>query len=370
MASTKPTYIHFPNLDGLRFVLALGIIILHVDGIMLSHNKTTVSIIKYFTPDGPHLVTFFYVLSGFLISYLLLKEQQDTGSISLKRYYIRRTLRIWPLYYFIGFFGIFIFPLLNHYLFNDYVGGFSSHLWLSAFLYMLFIYSAVPQQVIGATWSVRVEEAFYLLWPVLVKYFKNFMQLCLLVIVATIITRNLCVSASKHIGSHLLAILAQEAKNYRVSSMALGGIGAYLYLNKNNSVLSILYRRDVQYMLYGCTFLLLIFKPHFPVIYYEVYAFFFSIIVLNLATNPASILRLDYKWMNYLGKISYGLYMYNSIMRILCLEGIERVFGRDINGPSLALLLYPTTILSTIFISILSYEFFEKKFIRLKDKWN
>jgi peptidoglycan/LPS O-acetylase OafA/YrhL len=87
-----------------------------------------------------------------------------------------------------------------------------------------------------------------------------------------------------------------------------------------------------------------------------------------LAANPKSILNLNYKWMAYLGKVSYGLYMYHPIMRILSLELTEHVFKREISGWQMNFVLYTTTISSTIVVSILSYEFFEKKFLTLRKK--
>lgn len=164
---------------------------------------------------------------------------------------------------------------------------------------------------------------------------------------------------------------------YRISCMAIGGIAAYLVVYGKNKILAILYRKDVQWITYIGTILLLEFKigiksfagENFPSFSYEAYSVLFAIIILNLSTNPDSIINLKYKWMSYLGKVSYGLYLFHPIMRVFSLQFTEYLFNRRIAGLAMDLCLYFFTIGSTILIAILSYEFFEKRMMRLKKKF-
>ncbi len=95
--------VYFKNLDGLRFIAALLVLIHHaeffkqdaVEGVSAVYYEYT----KHFGLLGVNL---FFVLSGFLISYLLMEEQRRTNTINIKNFYIRRILRIWPLYFFYG----------------------------------------------------------------------------------------------------------------------------------------------------------------------------------------------------------------------------------------------------------------------------
>jgi peptidoglycan/LPS O-acetylase OafA/YrhL len=154
--------------------------------------------------------------------------------------------------------------------------------------------------------------------------------------------------------------------------MAIGGIGAYLVAYEKK-VLSFIFRKDIQWVIYIVTIGLLIARAglkyiefeKFPSFNYEWYSILFCCIIINLAANPKSIIRLDYTWMNYLGKVSYGLYMYSPIMRILALESVEKVFGKEISGWEMNIVCYLLTIGSTIIVAILSYEFFEKKIMRM-----
>ena len=77
------------------------IILFHAEDIKIRRGRETVSIISHFFSGGDLVVSIFFVLSGFLITYLLFKEQQSTDTIDVKTFYKRRVLKIWPLYYLI-----------------------------------------------------------------------------------------------------------------------------------------------------------------------------------------------------------------------------------------------------------------------------
>jgi peptidoglycan/LPS O-acetylase OafA/YrhL len=89
---------------------------------------------------------------------------------------------------------------------------------------------------------------------------------------------------------------------------------------------------------------------------------------VNIAANPDTIIKLDYKWMSYLGKISYGIYLYSPIMRIFGYEFTKNLYHSEISGWAMNLTLYAFSIFSTILVAVLSYEFFEKFFLRKKKK--
>lgn len=136
---------HLPAFDGVRAVAVLLV--------MFSHSPLG-------RAPGDLGVSAFFVLSGFLITWLLLRERADTGSISLRRFYARRTLRIFPAYY--------VFLLVS--LVADTVLGtpWTFGLAAAAFLYGMNYYNALlghPSTSLAHCWSLAVEEQFYLLWP-------------------------------------------------------------------------------------------------------------------------------------------------------------------------------------------------------------
>jgi peptidoglycan/LPS O-acetylase OafA/YrhL len=365
----KTTKTYFPNLDGLRFLGSITILLFHVETIKVQHDLEPIKWIHYFNPLGNLAVSMFFVLSGFLLTYFLLKEKENTSTINLKQFYFNRILKIWPLYFLIGIIGFAILPGLDYYFYGDYSRCIAENVWPSVFAYYLFIPLNSHSETIGATWSVRVEEVFYLFWPLLLRRFKNYYNILLGVVITLIILRITSAYTARFTHAHIFIQLTRQLANYRFSCMAIGGLGAYLVLKDKQEILQFIYRKDVQLVVYSVTAILLFFKLHIPFIHYEFYSVLFACIIVNLATNPRSILKLDYKWMNYLGKISYGLYLYNPIMRILSLELVERVFRSDVQGWLMNTLLYIITIGSTILISGLSYKYFEKPFLRLKGKF-
>jgi peptidoglycan/LPS O-acetylase OafA/YrhL len=137
---------HLPALDGLRALAVTAVLIQHFDGPMRSF-------------PGDLGVSFFFVLSGFLITWMLRREWLARGTVSLAQFYARRTLRIFPAYY-----AFLALAYLNaHFRLGDWPPG----LTLSALTYTLNYYLAgnADSLGIGHLWSLAVEEQFYLLWP-------------------------------------------------------------------------------------------------------------------------------------------------------------------------------------------------------------
>ncbi len=377
---------YFPNLDGLRFIGSLIIIIFHIEDIKFINHRETLAPLRYYSLIGNMDVSLFFVLSGFLITYLLLKEKKATGTINLKSYYTRRTLRIWPLYFLIVMAGFFVLPHISWFT-EDYSSNIYKHFWPFFFATLLFLSpfvrstSGLPR-TIGPIWSVGVEEFFYICWPIVLKITKKYLWIFLSVVVLVLFVRNALFLGNdffswKELHNTLFRFARGVIMQYRVSCMAIGGIGAYWVIFEKNKILHFIYRKDVQWVTYVITISLLLLrigvkpiaKEGFPSVFYEMYSVFFMVIIVNLATNSRSILSLDYKWMNYLGKVSYGLYMYHPILRILSLQMTESIFKREVSGWQMNVVLYASTLIFTIITAIISYEFFEKGFLKLKTKF-
>src|ERR1700741_1011871 len=105
--------VYFPGLNGLRFIAVAVVIISHVFQLckLLKIETTNKALSAYF--PGKFGVILFFVLSGFLITYLLLKEEEVTGRISIRDFYKRRILRIWPLYFLIVIICFFILTRIH-----------------------------------------------------------------------------------------------------------------------------------------------------------------------------------------------------------------------------------------------------------------
>jgi peptidoglycan/LPS O-acetylase OafA/YrhL len=158
-----------PELDGLRFYAFLGVFICHTlpfeGSFYHSLHLPLPGLWGATVKAGAAGVDLFFALSAFLITSLLLKEREETGDISLKLFYARRILRIWPLYFLVIGLGI----VLSHTMANQHLP------WYYVAGYLLFVGNWVhaifgrPESIAFPLWTVSIEEQFYLVWPLLVK---------------------------------------------------------------------------------------------------------------------------------------------------------------------------------------------------------
>lgn len=322
-------------------------------------------------------VTLFFCLSGFLITYLLLAERTDSGTISIRNFYVRRVLRIWPLYFLIVFLAFAVLNRIDFLLIPGLHEAADSNYWTLLAYYLTFtpnflVFAVMPYA--SQCWSIGVEEQFYAIWPMVMKFAKNSVVL-ISAIVVIFIGLNFFVD-------FLLPQLVSDNTYYaarviltgsRFDCMAIGAIFAHiLYRHNNGKFVSFLYRKDVQLITYLTAFYLMYKMPIFRGVGHLLYAVVFSIIILNLSANKRTIINLEKPVFDYLGKISYGLYMFHPIVIVPCIKifflkrealGLHSLWQFN-------LCLYPVVVIMTIIISALSYYCYEKKFLLLKNAFS
>jgi peptidoglycan/LPS O-acetylase OafA/YrhL len=203
---------NIPALDGLRGIAIVLVLCYHFS----------------FPPGipGPMGVTIFFVLSGFLITWLLLKENERSGTVSLRSFYKRRALRIFPAFYCYWFLSVVVLWLAHRKILWSEFG--------SAFLYFSnYYYSfASPQRpFMPFTWSLAVEEQFYFLWPTLFLLYRHDLKkltyFLLGVIMASWVYRAiLC------FGLHSSEIYLQHSFDTRLDSLLTGALLAVLLKRK------------------------------------------------------------------------------------------------------------------------------------------
>lgn len=161
----KKVKIYFPNLNGLRFIAAVLVIIHHIEQIKGIFNMDNYyGTISFVTEIGRLGVILFFVLSGFLITYLLLKEEELFKSVNIRKFYMRRILRIWPLYFLILIITFLVLPVIEYFNWPGYTEALSSHNLLLIFVFyvaflpnlVLPLFGVVPYA--SHTWSIGAEE--------------------------------------------------------------------------------------------------------------------------------------------------------------------------------------------------------------------
>jgi peptidoglycan/LPS O-acetylase OafA/YrhL len=348
--------IYFNGLDGIRAFAAVSVMIAHVieiSGSPLYHA------IDYLGFNG---VIVFYVLSGYLITSLLLLEKENHGKINFKNFYVRRILRIWPLYFFIIAISLFFFD-------------FHPPTWV-LFFYLLILpnfphaagYSWNPSVQI---WTIGVEEQFYMFWPFLANRSKQFVWkfLVLFIPIWTILPHLIAyVSLKTGLLSHdTLAYVTKFFWGAKFNCMAIGALLAYVNLN-HKQWLYTFFKSKLTFVA-ACVIWFIAF-------YFELYQSYFNHEILALATavvigyitNHRTIL-FDNQLIKFLGKISYGIYMYHWLVAGFVITYYRSHFNPQLQDIDVLYVVILSSILS-IALAYFSFHYLEAYFLRLKEKFN
>jgi peptidoglycan/LPS O-acetylase OafA/YrhL len=370
LAEKKP-HIFFPNLDGWRFVAFLAVFLVHCFHADFDYQKQTTAytLVRFHLfRNGDLGVYFFFVLSGFLITYLLLKERELSGTIHVKSFYIRRALRIWPLYFFCVVFGFVLFPMLKR-LFGEVPNETANPWWYLFFLGNFdLIRNGLPDSsVLGVLWSVSIEEQFYLVWPLLLFLTppRHYPKIFLAVIGGSVLYR---------VFFH--GYPDRELNTFCViSDMAVGGLSAWLVINSKRFLSFIEnLRRPVIALLYVILATLFFFRQHIfvgdflVILERALTGSLFGLIILEQNFARHSFFKMkNFRRATKLGKYAYGLYCLHFIGLLIQIR-IGKLFGFTsqwwilLFGPLMGLAL-------TIGIALASYHLYEVRFLRLKDKF-
>lgn len=374
--NSKPVF--FENIDALRFISFLVVFLFHVHLYERVSSITDAPVILAITrllSSGGWGVTFFFVLSGFLITWLLLLEHKKNGRISTKDFYLRRIFRIWPLYYLVFIIGVFILPLLYHVLHRELF--FDYNLWLYGTFLSNFgvmglneVYDSIRSipLVLNISWSVSIEEQFYLIWPLFFTLLpqKRWLFIFPFFIFISILIAAIYSTNYKVIDYHTFI---------RMGEIAIGGWMAYAYFYKASF-------RDVIINLpkwlilciYVIPSMLILVKFYGHLSLFNNYlirmvvSFFFGIIILEQNFSFNSWYKFGrLKQFSKLGKISYGLYMLHPICMFFVGFLTDRYIGNGvIRGVSYIVL----TFFATLLLAYVSYHRFEKKFLVLKARFS
>ncbi|HWS71406.1 MAG TPA: acyltransferase [Thermoanaerobaculia bacterium] len=357
----------FPGLNGLRFFAAIAVVCSHVE-LLKGYNgfpNAYENVVVY--EVGRLAVTFFFVLSGFLITWLLLEERRETGTIAVKKFYVRRILRIWPLYYATVLLAFFLFPhiaVLTMPKMAPAADVAKTFPLFALFLPQLALSLYPPVAFAEPAWSIGVEEQFYLLWPVLMKRMRSFVTLALVVIGVALAARYGALAIAKANRADAVRLrFWNEVIDYlyftRIECMAIGGLFAWLHFARRERLLRFLYSRWTQTIVYTLTIWRMVTPGDKPIFSYGLYAIAFGMLILNVAGNERSLLRLRARPFEFLGNISFSIYMLHEP----AIQLVLRVTG-DRNAA-----LYAGSLALTIAFATASYFFIERPFLRWKSRY-
>jgi peptidoglycan/LPS O-acetylase OafA/YrhL len=368
---------YFQGLNALRFIAAYLVVLHHSERIKLKHDMFNLREFTLFN-NGFLAVSFFFVLSGFLITYLLLKERKQTHKISIKSFYIRRILRIWPLYFLLVLIGTVLLPYALKIIGYPYEMPyeFSEVILYYIFFAPFMVRILYGHSILDPLWSIGVEEIFYIFWAPLFSLLKNHI---LKLIIGVICLKLLVVLMMEF--HHFGWTTIQVIRRLKFEAMAVGGLGAYLVFHRKTPISnSLLFSIPVQIIFIGIIFIRLfafqylkehslVFEQLFTQYYLPDLLIFiiFAWLIVNVSINTKSLFTLHSKALHLLGDISYGIYMYH----VLIIFGVVLIAKNILNSMdniASTLIFYTVVTSGVIGLAYLSKRFFEDPFLRLKPR--
>jgi peptidoglycan/LPS O-acetylase OafA/YrhL len=343
----KKSYFYRPELDCLRFFAFMAVFVHHtmprsIEFYSDHHLPTSLSNVAN---AGAFGVDLFFCLSAYLITELLLREKEEVGHLNVKSFYIRRILRIWPLYFTFLLFG---FGLT----FVDPTQHFSA-VQLMMFLLLAGNWASaitVINSVVAPLWSVSVEEQFYLFWPLVIRKAtrRQMLIVCLGMVSVAFIWRAF---VQMRMYSH---DLAWNATFGHLDSMAYGILLALIGIRKHTPVWA-----RVGYFLGGLSAWYLAGGIRDRDDSVMALAALGSISILRSVIGA----RLDNVFIVRLGVVSYGLYVYHELF----LKMFNRILPSTHGWGFILWWLFSLS--CTIITALVSYRVLETPFLKLKERF-
>ncbi len=328
-----------PQLDAVRGVAIL---------VVMLHNSGTLP--RLFA-QGWMGVDLFFVLSGFLITGILIDSKQSESYF--KSFYVRRCLRIWPLYYSALFFMFVLVPFLRPSEASTVFAARSSPWWA----YPLFLQNfLVPSPtgatgLLGVTWSLAVEEQFYLVWPWVIQYCSGTQMRRIAIAV-------ICVSPVLrfYLSSHHVNIYSNPF--CRLDALMAGALLAVVVRSENFLPSSFLKRAWIAlFVTAPLALLAAILGARWIAFSFTAMASMSFVYLALFSSQKWLQVMLKNRFLTYTGVISYGLYL---------LHKIPFDAAKSFHFDRHPLLVLPVAIVASYALANLSWNLLEKPFLRLK----
>ena len=370
---------YFQNLDTLRFLSFLVVFLFHVQfyKFLASHvdNPFLLNLAFIISIDGWG-VSFFFVLSGFLITWLLFVEIANNKTVSIGNFYARRVLRIWPLYFLIVFVGYIVLPHLYTVLhrpivFNypfKYYGTFLSNYGALDNVNDKSMSTSFPL-IMNISWSVSIEEQFYVVWPLFFALPQRFHKWIPAFFIALSFVAAILLSYS-----HESLFFSSFT---RIGEIAVGGLFAVVIFHSKRIHHYI--KNTPKYFIGAIYFFTALtiycnnFLTYEPIIYYffrMTSAVLFGLIIVEQNFSKHSFFKFGrLKLFSFLGKISYGLYMLHPIAMFIASVLLQMLLKKSAPVGTGGVFIVASFLLS-IGMALASFYLFEKPILRLKKRFD
>ncbi len=366
--------VYIPQFDIIRFFAAFLIVIYHsyiawkgwfgLPGILSTGDYKTFSgfglHVDQFLRNMPVGVDIFFFISGYLLTYLLVMEKEKFGKVDIPKFYIRRGLRIWPLYFFL----VAMAPFLVTWL-----GEKQPVYWPTIALINNF-YTIETQQwtyPFAHFWSICIEEHFYIFWPLIVA-FVPFKKLTHVIILLIGLSWGYKMYTYIFLDSNWFQLYLHTLS--RMDVILMGGLLAVFYIRKP---FQFKLHWTVMIMISAITIILLSFDDlsNFDNMFNGVtrrfvYMILFGLLMMDLLFNPDRKSAIGrFKPLLYLGKVSYGIYMYGNILVLVVIIKVLPHLGK-----ANIYIYFAIVFVASLVVPVISYELLEKPFLKLKQRFS
>ncbi len=380
---------YFPELDVLRFFAFFAVFLCHVApaGPAFYENNGALGRLG---ASGAFGVDLFFTLSGYLLTSLLLREREQTGDINLRAFYARRTLRIWPLYYFslaLAFLltripaSVIAAPPLLGDLFLPI--HHASYFFISIFLFNFNFGNSLgtnPTLFMTHLWSISVEEQFYLFWPWFVRYVPRRRMVVIPIVMIAVACIARAMSTPLKPNEAAVNMTPVWVNTFtRLDPIAVGILIALApRLNPRPALRLVLVLAGIAGWQFAANYCrlpdqlsILQISVGYPAVALGSGAFLLATLGAKSLRPSSALVRS----LVYLGKISYGLYVYNQIAnftaRLLLFRGVFDRMLVSVGLPSwMAVPVYLILAFGiNVALAAVSYRWLEAPFLRLKERF-
>jgi peptidoglycan/LPS O-acetylase OafA/YrhL len=346
----------FGSLDGLRAISVVGVIWIHswVDTPYYPRLEA-IPVLR----QGSFGVQVFFIISGFLITTLLLRERERFGKISICDFYIRRILRIWPLYYAtLGLYVVLVLllePESRRRTFVHYLPSFLTY------TYTWFISPKWPVGNFHLAWTLATEEQFYAFWPVVLRFFRAAWSS------AVIVT--------------LIALQTAASYGWTDRILSPGWLPTRIVLNVSSAIcLGVLLAQGLHseryfrwwYLVFGQKWSAPAALVALAICLFPQRVLLLPAFVATTALVGTCVIREDnglafmlrVRPIAYIGVLSYGMYLFNS----LSIHVVQFAIGSVL--PAHPLLVFPLALGLAMGAAYVSHRYFESRFLELKTRFS
>jgi peptidoglycan/LPS O-acetylase OafA/YrhL len=352
---------HFHTFDALRFFAFFKVFLLHLP-------IAAFPWFNFLKRGGGIGVMFFFVLSGFLITYIICEEKQRNGQLNLKNFFVRRILRIWPLYYLMVAVAYATPYLLSVLHMSASQEGYEPNIWASLLFAenykMMLEGTHANASPLSVMWSLCIEEHFYIVWGVVLYYLrlKDLPKLLCAFILLGLVCRVVYVQYN----------IPTSDLFTNIDLFAYGAIPAYILVNDPGKLermvagISKIWKYSfIGLLLAAVTLCSQLNSDAAYVLPTSLLGILFAVLIAVIVPWQGGLRISDSNVLSRLGIYTYGLYMYHTLVINL----LKQLFIKgeyDLGKPAIAIAFGGGALLLSVLCSVLSYQLFEKQFLKLK----